>query len=139
MTQTIKEKKEFLQSYRSLRREACSKAEIIDHLRSMEMGRAIVYSDMPKAGSSQRDLSDYMAKADDIMREMDEANEKAVEQLARILRCIDAMEDAEEKEILRKRYIIGETWEQIAVDINRSWRHTCRRHGDALRHFEILA
>lgn len=38
--------------------------------------------------------------------------------------------------LLMMRYIEGATWEQIAVDINYTWRHTIRLHGKALKRME---
>lgn len=35
--------------------------------------------------------------------------------------------------LLYERYINGKTWEQIAVTLNISWRHTVRMHGKALQ------
>lgn len=37
------------------------------------------------------------------------------------------------KAILYKRYFRGYTFEEIAVEIGYSWRHTCRLHGIALQ------
>lgn len=38
--------------------------------------------------------------------------------------------------ILSLRYVEGESWEQIAVDVGYTWRHTIRLHGDALKRME---
>lgn len=40
--------------------------------------------------------------------------------------------------IIVKRYIDGDTFEQIAVDINYTWRHTINLHGKALQEVQIL-
>lgn len=132
---TTDEKKKYLRSYQDLRRDALSKQEMIDYIRTREMGHAISYKAVP--GSSQRDLSDFAAKLDEACTDMEETIRKALERMTEIIQAINQMENAEEKELLRKRYIIGEEWEQIAVEMHMSWRTTFRRHGDALEHFEI--
>lgn len=140
--QTIEEKKAYLRSYIQLKREAISKAELIDYLRQAELGRAVNYSDMPKAGSSQRDLSDYAAKYDEAVTELQEANRKMFERMSEIIQAIDDMPAdtpaaITERAILRKRYILGYGWEMIAVQIGKTYRHTTRMHGYALEHFWI--
>ena len=46
--------------------------------------------------------------------------------------CINSLEPTE-RIIARSRYIEGKTFEQIAVDLNYSWRHTIRIHGKILQ------
>ena len=45
---------------------------------------------------------------------------------------IEKLDDDILKTILYKRYFRGYTFEQIAVEINYSWRWTCKLHGRAL-------
>ena len=45
---------------------------------------------------------------------------------------IDKVQDDQLREILLLRYVSVMTWEQIAVAMDLSYRHVCRRHGDAL-------
>jgi len=40
--------------------------------------------------------------------------------------------------ILLKRYIFFKSWEQIAVDLNYSYVHTIRLHGEALQAFDAV-
>ncbi len=49
-----------------------------------------------------------------------------------ILRTIDMIKNEKLRTLLRYRYIHGKTFEQIAVDMNYSWRQTIRFHGYAL-------
>lgn len=99
------------------------------------MGSAVTYSDMPKAQNA-RDLSDYMARLDSAVTALLHAKQSAFVRMQEISKAIDAMEDAEERQILQRRYIQDESWEQIAYELHWSWRHTLRRHGNALQHFE---
>ena len=46
---------------------------------------------------------------------------------------IEKLDDDVLKLILYKRYFSGKTFEQIAVEINYSWRWTCKLHGKALQ------
>lgn len=51
---------------------------------------------------------------------------------------IDRMVDDALKLILQKRYLLFKEWEQIAVDIGYTYRHTIRLHGEALRAFNKI-
>lgn len=46
---------------------------------------------------------------------------------------IQKVPDYRYRDVLEKRYISGETWEQIAVEMNYSYMHICRLHGEALK------
>lgn len=49
-----------------------------------------------------------------------------------VVSTISAVQDATLSTLLYERYVNGKTWEQIAVQLNYSWRQTCRLHGVAL-------
>lgn len=40
-------------------------------------------------------------------------------------------------EILTRRYLLGQTWEKIAVEMGYSYRHVTKLHGYALKNFFI--
>lgn len=136
MKQTIEDKKEYLKTYRQLKQETYSKAELLEHLKTKEMGEAIRYSDLPHSGN-KKDLSDHIQKLEEVEEELVEANEEAIDKMAEIIRAINQMDDAMSKEILRSRYILGKSWEQIACDIHMTYRHTIRLHGYALQKFKM--
>ena len=43
--------------------------------------------------------------------------------------------DGTEQEILSRRYLLGQSWEKIAVEMNYGYRHVLKIHGRALAHF----
>lgn len=55
-----------------------------------------------------------------------------------ILHGIAQLSDGRYREILRLRYLSGKTFEQIAVEMNYSWRHVCTLHGRALLKMEEI-
>ncbi len=48
-------------------------------------------------------------------------------------RIINSVEDRTQREVLTRRYIIGQRWEDIAVVMNYSRQHITRLHGYALQ------
>lgn len=71
-------------------------------------------------------LADYQAEADRLMMEM-----LGVRQ--RVEKIIGTVPDAVQREVLTRRYIIGQRWEDIAYVMNYSRQHITRLHGYALQ------
>ena len=130
--------KEYLMRFRQVTREIEDLDRRMAQLRlKYAAPSAINYSDMPKAHDSNHDLSDYIAK-------MDEMTEYMINKYTRlrgievdIYKRLDRMQDQTEREILRYRYIDGLNWEQISTRLNYSKRNVTRIHGRALRHFPL--
>ena len=130
--------KEYLMRFRQVMREIEDLDRRMAQLRlKYAAPSAINYSDMPKAHGSNHDLSDYIAK-------MDEMTEYMINKYTRlrgievdIYKRLDRMQDQTEREILRYRYIDGLNWEQISTRLNYSKRNVTRIHGRALRHFPL--
>lgn len=51
---------------------------------------------------------------------------------AEILEAVNRVQDGAFRQLLTRRYIEFKTWEQIAVDMNYSYRQVTRMHGRAL-------
>jgi hypothetical protein len=128
--------KEYLQRYKDTQREIEDLDYRMAQLRlKYAAPSAINYSDMPKAHNTEHDLSDYMAK-------MDEMTDYMISKYTRlrgievdIYLRLDRMENQNERELLRFRYIDNMTWEQIASRMGFDVRHIYRIHGCALQHF----
>lgn len=63
--------------------------------------------------------------------------DKLVDLKAEIDTAIDQMEDVEERLLLKYRYLKSESWEDIAMDLNVSYRTVHRIHASALRNFIV--
>lgn len=138
MDNEMEKKKEYLRSYRKTRAEEKAIRESIEELRLNKMSPSLGTQDgMPK-GSGSSDLSGYAARLDELERKYMEKLDKAARLICDISRDIDAMENPIERTLLRLRYICGDTWEQIAVELGYSWQWTHKIHAKALKHFEIL-
>lgn len=130
------EKKEYLKSYqRSAKREQ----DILEEIRKLRMDKmfpSIVNDGMPK-GSSQSDLSGYAATLDDLIEKLKKERLEKIQHLRNIENQISKMQDEDEKRVLRLRYIKGLKWEEVAVEMGRSWQHIHRIHSKALKNFKM--
>ena len=70
-------------------------------------------------------LADYEAEADRLLQEMNAARQRAESLIA-------SVHEQSQREVLTRRYIIGQRWEDIAVSMNYSRQHVTRLHGYAL-------
>ena len=129
-------KKEYLNGYRDAKRREKRILEQIQQLRIDTMFPCLQGDGMPR-GSSQSDLSDYMSRYGELMDELEQEKLNVIEEYTAIHRAIRKMEDEEEKEILERKYLMRQRWDNIAEGLGISSRTAIRIHGSALKNFEI--
>ena len=129
-------KKEYLNGYKYAKRREKRILEQIQQLRLDAMFPCLQGDGMPR-GSSQSDLSDYMVKHDELMKELKQERLDAITEQTNIHRAIRKMKDEEEKEILERKYLMRQTWEEIAESLGCDRRTAIRKHENALKKFEI--
>ena len=130
------QKKEYLKSYRRAIKREQDILDEIQRLRLDKMFPSVVNDGMPH-GSSHSDLSDYAAILDEQIDLLKEERLERVRCYQKIERQIRKMENEDEQEVLRLRYILGRKWEEVAVKMNYSYRRTLDIHGKALLSFKI--
>ena len=128
------EKKRYLNGYRDCTRRERQLQEQIEELRSQQMFPSVNHDGMPQ-GNAHSDLSGYVARLDALISQLEHEQAMAVRQYKEIHDRIHKMQDGAEKEVLIRRYLMGRTWEQIAVEMDYTYRHVTRLHGAALRRF----
>ncbi len=130
------EKKQYLRRYQAAKKRAKEIQEEIDALRSSKTSPVGLGDGMPH-GSGTSDLSGYAARLDELLRELAAEQEMQMIVYREIRQQIGTVSDATEQEILSRRYLLGQSWEKIAVEMKYSYRHVTKLHGYALNHFEI--
>lgn len=130
------QKKEYLKSYRRAIKREQDILDEIQRLRLDKMFPSVVNDGMPH-GSSHSDLSDYAAILDEQIDLLKEERLEKVRCYQKIERQIGQMENEDEQEVLRLRYILGMKWEEVAVKMGYSWKQTHRIHSSALKNFKM--
>lgn len=130
------EKKKYLNGYRTCKRREVQLLQQIEELRSRKMFPSVNRDGMPH-GNQHSDLSGYAARLDALIRQLEQERETAVKQYQEIHDRIHTMRNGVEKEVLERRYLLGESWEKIAVQMNYTYRHVVRLHGRALQSFPL--
>ena len=136
--------KEYLLRYRDAYREAQAIEQKMTQLRlKYALPSAIQYSDMPKAHNTEHDLSDYMARMDELTDHLVSQYCKCMGIEGDILQRIERIEKVEERQVLRYRYThISETgrlmkWEEVAERMGYTRRAVTNIHGRSLLHFPM--
>lgn len=135
MTENEK-KKEFLRRYRKAVRREQEILDEIQRLRADKMFPSVCNDGMPR-GSSQTDLSDYVAEIDAAIEDLKEERLEKIKIYCGIEMRIRRMKNEDEQEVLRLKYIKGMNLETVAEKMDYSYRTVLDIHGKALKNFEI--
>ena len=122
------EKKQYLRRYQTAKRRVGMIQEEIEELRSSKTSPVGLGDGMPH-GSGTSDLSGYAARLDELLRELEAEKEMQMVTYREIRQQIGMVPDPTEQEILSRRYLIGQSWEKIAVEMGYSYRNITRVHG----------
>ena len=129
-------KKEYLKSYKkALRREQ----RILDEIQCLRLDKmfpSIVQDGMPH-GSSQTDLSGYAATLDEMIEDLKRERLEKVKIRKKIERSIRNLENEDEQEVLRLRYINELAWGEVAEEMGFSTRRATQIHENALLNLKI--
>lgn len=133
-------KKEYLNKYRENKEAVKRIEEQIKEFELHETSPRIISINMELHGSRvKKDLSNYVAKKDELIGKMIQARYRRVSTYTDIFQAIEEVPDERERQILTLRYIKCLKWEEIAVEMHVEWAQVHRIHAKALKHFEIPA
>lgn len=128
------EKKKYLRRYLDAKRRANLLQEQIASLRENKISPSGTLDGMPH-GSGTSDLSGYAARLDELLRELEAEKDMQMITYHEIWNQVKKIPNATEQEVLTRRYLFGQSWEKIAVELHYSYRQIIRIHGAALQHF----
>lgn len=129
-------KKEYLLQYRKAERREQNILEEIQELRADKLFPSVSMDGMPK-GSGQADLSDFVALMDELIEKLKEERLCKVKLRMEIEGKIKRMDDTDEADLLRMRYLRGMKWEEVMAKTGYCRAQVNRIHGRALEHFEM--
>ncbi|QEY33722.1 sigma-70 family RNA polymerase sigma factor [Caproiciproducens galactitolivorans] len=126
--------KEFLQQYQDANRQINAKLDQIHRLRELATKTTqSLIPDRVQSSAAQDKVSVIVGKIVDMEHEVDLEIDHLQEIKHKIEVVIQSVTDAKQRAVLTRRYINGQTWEQIAVDLNISYQWVCELHGRALQ------
>lgn len=126
--------KEYLSQVRKYDRLINNKLETIASLRSLVTSVTIeLKSDVVQSSGTKDKMACTIDRIVDLEREIDADVDQLVNLKREIMSVIDKVENPVLIDILYKRYFRYEKWEEIAIEMNYSYRQVTRLHGQALQ------
>jgi len=131
-------KKEFLLQYRTIQSKITDLEQQKEAVEiAYKSAKALQYSDMPKGGNKESDLSDYIVKIEQLQELIDEKTLELQMKKFEIETCIASVPDGVESLLLRKRYLELKKWDVICEEMEYSERQIYYIHSRALKNFKI--
>ncbi len=129
--------KEYLGRLRSLELRLLANANEIENLTNIatHITSAINSDGIHTTGTTSDKLGNCVARIVDLQHEIDADIENLEKLRCEIISSIDNVQTTKHRELLRMRYVSHMTFEEIAVEMDISFRHTTRLHGRALQEF----
>lgn len=131
--------KEYLEYVRSLDIRLRMKDSRISQLqRDICCIRALDYTKDRISGGSPVDISDKIARLDELIRAANEEWDELIDERERAKAYIQRLESIKQQEVLTRRFIYNEKWEVIAVKMNITWQGTWQLFYRALKNFQKI-
>lgn len=129
---TSQDKIEYLKRYKDIDRRIQAKCDE----KSVWMARATkitpTFSEMPKGGQEESKIEAAIEKIMEIDSEINDEIDELLIVKSEVKAAINTVPNEKYRELLERRYIRGQKWEQIAVDMNYDYSWVLRLHGKAL-------
>lgn len=125
--------RDYLEHVRGLSRSLESRQQEIEALRSKMLPQGIVYSGMPGSPNAYGDaIPDGIARLQELIASYCDELAACIEEVERAHRLVESLPTNEQRDILRMKYLLGYSWERVAVNVGYSRRTTIRRANRAL-------
>lgn len=121
--------KEELKEYIETKREIKIIEEKIEFLESKKTSiKSMIIDDMPKPEPEHDRLGELLGEIEELIDIYNKKQDKLFKQQIKIEKCIDKLDNAKERNIMRLRYLEGHKWEKVCVETNYSWENVHRIH-----------
>lgn len=137
MTPENEAKKQYLLRYRQAEREIRLLHEELAQLESMAVRVTPSYSGEAHGSGSGSRVESATEKINDCKAEINQATSTAMDIWREVMAAIETVPDGRLRELLRRRYILGQKWEQIAWEMDLEFRQTFHLHNRALTQLTI--
>jgi len=133
------EKIKYLSKYKNIVREYNQLVERYGFVaESSDNVKAKVITSMPVSHSTTNDkMSDNMCQKEKLENLIQARLDNLYETIVEIEEAIQKIQESIFRTILSLRYVDGKKWENIAVELNYSWKQVHRLHNEALGGIEV--
>lgn len=124
--------KEYLQQYRNADRAINTRLDQIHRLRELATKTTQTLTADRVQSSPENRVERIVSKIADLENEVDSEIDQLGDIRRQVQGVIEQVPNAAQREVLTRRYMIGERWEEIAVELNYDYRWVLKLHGRAL-------
>lgn len=129
---TYDEKLAFLRRYRDAQRTMRRLLEELAQLRAEAASVSQALSGIPSGGGDGQAIPRAVERIADAESRLASAYGTALAERSRVKDAIDTVPDPLRRDILTRRYILGQRWERVAADLDRDLRWVLRLHHRAV-------
>ena len=134
--------KEYLKQISVLNERINNSLNHIDDLRqkatTMGLSSSLGTERVQSSGSSNDKIGDLVLKIVEYEHMANQNIDEYIDKKNEAVELVNLLDNATYIEILKMRYFEQLSFEEIAVTINKCWRHTVRLHGYALQEFQKI-
>ena len=134
---TYDEKLAFLRRYRDAQRTMRRLLEELAQLRAEAASVSQALSGMPSDGGDGQAIPRVVERIADAESRLASAYGTALAERSRVKDAIDTVPDPLRRDILTRRYILGQRWERIAADNDLVMRQVFRLHHRAVESLDL--
>lgn len=134
---TYDEKLAFLRRYRDAQRTMRRCMEELSQLRAEAASVSAALSGMPSGGGDGQAIPRAVERIADAESRLASAYGTALAERSRVKDAIDTVPDPLRRDILTRRYILGQRWERIAADNDLVMRQVFRLHHRAVEALDM--
>ena len=134
---TYDEKLAFLRRYRDAQRTMRRLLEELAQLRAEAASVSVALSGMPSGGGDGQAIPRAVERIADAESRLAAAYGAALAERSRVKDAIDTVPDPLRRDILTRRYILGQRWERIAADNDLVMRQVFRLHHRAVEALDL--
>lgn len=134
---TYDEKIAFLRRYRDAQRTMRRCMEELQQLRAEATSVSQSLSGMPSGGGDGQAIPRAVERIADAESRLASAYGTALAERSRVKDAIDTVPDPLRRDILTRRYILGQRWERIAADNDLVMRQVFRLHHRAVESLDL--
>lgn len=130
---TDQDKKRWLWRYQEAVRMERELMQELETLNARATGMTNALTGMPGGGGDGQKLPRAVEGIVTAKKELQAQIETCNAVRQEVKTAIEQVPDARKREVLRRRYLLGQRWENIAVETNTALRHVYRLHRAALK------
>ncbi len=135
---TKEEKIAFLRGYREQLERARQLTMELEEMRQVVMRITPILNDMPgRGGPNLHRLEESVERAERAEEQLAETLEQAIQAQCLVRAAIETVEEERLRQILRARYLLGQSWQKVAETLNMDERWARRQHERALGLLEL--